>query len=198
MGQPLRPGLHRHGLGLDGAARHPPRRGADRGFVMSDHADWAGLNAAIRATGAERVFVTHGYTASFRRWLGQGYDAGIVATEYDGERGRPRPDASETEGMKRFAALFAALDATTRTDAKGRGPCRLSSAPPEEDRLWTVALFSGPPAETRDHRHRLRHLGGRGRRDPDWLFEDAYAVAGDLAETISLILPPRPATSTSA
>lgn len=59
------------------------RRSADRGFVMSDHADWAGLNTAIAATGAERVFVTHGYTSVFRRWLEeQGYDAGIVSTDY--------------------------------------------------------------------------------------------------------------------
>ena len=50
------------------------RRAADRGFVVSDHADWAGLNEAIRATGASRILVTHGYTASFRRWLeDQGY-----------------------------------------------------------------------------------------------------------------------------
>ncbi len=62
------------------------RRGTDRGFIVSDHADWPGLNDAIRATGAERVFVTHGYTAAFRRWLeDQGYDAGIVATDYAGE-----------------------------------------------------------------------------------------------------------------
>ncbi len=62
------------------------RRAADRGFVMSDHADWTGLNAAIRATGAERVFVTHGYTSVFRRWLEtQGYDARIVQTEFEGD-----------------------------------------------------------------------------------------------------------------
>jgi putative mRNA 3-end processing factor len=62
------------------------RRGAARGFVISDHADWDGLNAAIRATGAERVFVTHGYTAVFRRWLEeQGYDARIVETRFSGE-----------------------------------------------------------------------------------------------------------------
>ncbi|HDR29216.1 MAG TPA: ligase-associated DNA damage response exonuclease [Rhodovulum sp.] len=62
------------------------RRGAERGFVLSDHADWAGLNAAIRATGAERVFVTHGYTSVFRRWLAdQGYDAEIVRTAFQGE-----------------------------------------------------------------------------------------------------------------
>jgi putative mRNA 3-end processing factor len=62
------------------------RRAADRGFVVSDHADWKGLNAAIAATGATRVFVTHGYTAQFSRWLTeQGYDAGIVETEFGGE-----------------------------------------------------------------------------------------------------------------
>lgn len=62
------------------------RRAADRGFVVSDHADWDGLNSAISATGAERVFVTHGYTAQFRQWLeSQGYDAAIVETDYSGE-----------------------------------------------------------------------------------------------------------------
>lgn len=71
------------------------RRGADRGFVVSDHADWPGLNAAIAATGAERVFVTHGYTAVFRRWLeSQGYDAQIVETQFDGESVDPEGDAA--------------------------------------------------------------------------------------------------------
>lgn len=68
------------------------RRGLSTGFVMSDHADWPGLNAAIAVTGASRVFVTHGYTGPFRRWLeAQGYDAGIVATQFAGE-------AAEGEG----------------------------------------------------------------------------------------------------
>ncbi len=62
------------------------RRAADRGFVISDHADWPGLNAAIRATGAERVLVTHGYTSVFQRWLeSQGYDAHVLETEFEGE-----------------------------------------------------------------------------------------------------------------
>ena len=62
------------------------RRAADRGFVVSDHADWPGLNAAIAATGAERIFVTHGYTGVFCRWLTeQGYDAKVVETDYEGE-----------------------------------------------------------------------------------------------------------------
>ena len=65
------------------ALRGVRRRAVDRGFVMSDHADWEGLNSAIRATGCERVFVTHGYTSVFRRWLEElGYDAGIVEAEF--------------------------------------------------------------------------------------------------------------------
>ena len=55
------------------------RRGVEAAFILSDHADWPGLNAAVRATGAERVFATHGYVEPFRRWLAeQGYEAGIV------------------------------------------------------------------------------------------------------------------------
>ncbi|GFE63588.1 ligase-associated DNA damage response exonuclease [Litoreibacter roseus] len=73
------------------------RRAADRGFIMSDHADWDGLNEAIKATGAERVFVTHGYTSVFARWLSeQGYDAGIVETEFEGES-LDQPDAEVVE-----------------------------------------------------------------------------------------------------
>ena len=62
------------------------RRAADRGFVLSDHADWPGLNEAVEATGAERVFVTHGSTAAFSRWLREkGLDSQEVATLYEGE-----------------------------------------------------------------------------------------------------------------
>ncbi len=62
------------------------RRAADRGFIVSDHADWEGLNQAIKATGATRVFATHGYTSAFQRWLSeQGYDAHVVSTDYQGE-----------------------------------------------------------------------------------------------------------------
>ena len=70
---------------LRGARR---RRGADRGFVLSDHCDWHELNTAIKATGAEKVFVTHGYTEIFAQWLNEtGYEAGEVKTQYEGELG---------------------------------------------------------------------------------------------------------------
>ncbi len=68
---------------LRGARR---RRSVDRGFVLSDHADWPGLQRAIAATGAERVVVTHGYEAVMVRWLGdQGLQASAFATEYGEE-----------------------------------------------------------------------------------------------------------------
>ena len=70
-------------MNIRGAKR---RRAADRGFVLSDHADWPGLNQAIADTGAERVYVTHGFTAAFSRWLReQGYESEEVKTSYEGE-----------------------------------------------------------------------------------------------------------------
>ena len=62
------------------------RRGVDRGFVMSDHADWPGLMSAIQATGAEHIRVTHGSVPVLVRWLcEQGLDAQAFATEYGGD-----------------------------------------------------------------------------------------------------------------
>ncbi|MEP6997916.1 MAG: ligase-associated DNA damage response exonuclease [Betaproteobacteria bacterium] len=70
---------------LRGARR---RRGVDRGFALSDHADWAGLNVAIAATGATRVFITHGQIAVMVRWLSQqGFDASAFATEFEDDGG---------------------------------------------------------------------------------------------------------------
>ena len=62
------------------------RRSVDRGFVLSDHADWPGLLSAIEATGAERVWVTHGYRGPMVRWLREkGIEAEAVQTAYEGE-----------------------------------------------------------------------------------------------------------------
>jgi putative mRNA 3-end processing factor len=70
-------------MSLRGARR---RRGADRGFALSDHVDWDSLNTAVRETGAERVYVTHGYTEIYTQWLReQGLEAHAVQTRYEGE-----------------------------------------------------------------------------------------------------------------
>jgi len=72
------------------------RRGCERGFVLSDHADFPGLVAAVEATGARRVLVTHGSSESFARFLrGRGLDADVLATRFTGEQ--PDRDDSEPE-----------------------------------------------------------------------------------------------------
>jgi putative mRNA 3-end processing factor len=81
---------------LRGARR---RRGVDRGFVLSDHADWPGLMSAIRATEAPRVIVTHGAIPVMVRWLRQsGLDASGFDTEYGDE------DEAATPGEAAAAA----------------------------------------------------------------------------------------------
>lgn len=62
------------------------RRAGDRGFVISDHADWSGLLSAVKATDAENIYVTHGYTDVFARYLNEiGLNAQVVPTEFGGE-----------------------------------------------------------------------------------------------------------------
>jgi putative mRNA 3-end processing factor len=62
------------------------RRSIDRGFVLSDHADWPDLQRAISETGAESVLVTHGYRAPLVRWLQEnGKQARALETRFEGE-----------------------------------------------------------------------------------------------------------------
>jgi putative mRNA 3-end processing factor len=61
------------------------RRSVDRGFILSDHADWPGLTGVIRATGADHIMVTHGYVAPLVRWLQElGLAASGVETSFHG------------------------------------------------------------------------------------------------------------------
>jgi putative mRNA 3-end processing factor len=87
---------------LRGARR---RRSLDRGFVLSDHADWPALNAAIAATGASRVIITHGQIAVMVRWLQQqGLDARAFATEFEDDGGdeeaQPPEAAAQAEAVE--------------------------------------------------------------------------------------------------
>ena len=81
---------------LRGARR---RRNVDRGFILSDHADWPGLLEAIAASGAPRVIVTHGYVEPLVRYLAeQGLQSGAFKTEYgDDEDAKPADEAAAAE-----------------------------------------------------------------------------------------------------
>jgi putative mRNA 3-end processing factor len=62
------------------------RRAVDRGFVLSDHADWTELQTAIRETHAETVFVTHGFIPELVRWLNEiGINALPLKTNHYGD-----------------------------------------------------------------------------------------------------------------
>ncbi len=73
------------------------RRAVDKGFVLSDHCDWYGLLDSIKATGAEKIIATHGYTDIFSRYLRElGYDARTAKTQYEGEAGEVQSDGIPT------------------------------------------------------------------------------------------------------
>jgi putative mRNA 3-end processing factor len=76
------------------------RKNADAGFALSDHADWEGLLSAVKATGAQRVFATHGFQPAFSRYLNeQGIEAAEVKTEFGGEEEDNKTDDPVIENM---------------------------------------------------------------------------------------------------
>lgn len=92
--------------------------------------------------------------------------------------------------MKRFAALFAALDGTTKTSAKLEALAAYLRDAPEPDRVQTIALLSSRRPKRAATSTELRAWAAEAAGLPLWLFEESYAVVGDLAETIALVLPP--------
>jgi putative mRNA 3-end processing factor len=81
---PISTGFVSGWMRIRGARR---RRSLDRGFVLSDHADWPALLTAIDATGASSVWVTHGYRHPLVRWLSEkGLQAQAVDTRFEGEQ----------------------------------------------------------------------------------------------------------------
>ena len=71
-------------MAVRGARR---RRGYERGFVLSDHADWRSLIDTIQATGARQVYVTHGQNDVLARYLREvcHLDAAPLQTLFEGE-----------------------------------------------------------------------------------------------------------------
>jgi putative mRNA 3-end processing factor len=74
------------------------RKNVDAGFALSDHADWDGLLTAVKATGASKVFVTHGFQSAFSRYLNElGIEAAEVKTDYGSEEEEIVKEISNTE-----------------------------------------------------------------------------------------------------
>lgn len=60
------------------------KQAADFGFTLSDHVDWPSLNNVVRETGAQKIYVTHGYTQAYSTWLrSKGYDAEIIEHKFN-------------------------------------------------------------------------------------------------------------------
>ena len=92
--------------------------------------------------------------------------------------------------MQRFARLFEELDRTTRISAKVAALARYLSEVEDGDRLWAMALLSGRTPKRAVNATDLRTWAAEAAGISPWLFEESYAVVGDLAETIALVLPP--------
>lgn len=97
--------------------------------------------------------------------------------------------------MNRFAALFNAIDQSTKTTVKVAALADYFSDAPDQDRMWTIALFSGRRPKRAVTTTKLREWAAEQAGIPLWLFEESYPIVGDLAETITLVLPPVESTA---
>lgn len=94
--------------------------------------------------------------------------------------------------MKAFATLFLRLDATTSSNAKLEALRGYFDKAPADDAAWAVYFLAGGRPRQLVPTRLLRELATALAGLPDWLFEESYQAVGDLAETISLLLPLHP------
>ncbi len=97
--------------------------------------------------------------------------------------------------MNRFATLYTALDETTKTNAKVAALVDYFQAAPAKDAIWAVSFLIGRKPRQIVPTRKLRQWAAELAGIPDWLFDASYDVVGDLAETITLILPVSSSTS---
>ena len=168
------------------------RRAVDRGFVLSDHVDWPSILSAVEATGATRVWVTHGTREPLVRWLTErGIDAQCRRQSMEG-RGGHGPGGSRRRGdhgVKAFARLFSAIDETMRTNEKVDAMVDYFRSAEPADAAWAVWFLSGGRPKRLIPVRRLAAWAMEETDVPDWLFAECYDAVGDLAETMSLLLP---------
>ncbi len=91
--------------------------------------------------------------------------------------------------MKRFARLYRTLDETTRTRVKVEALVAYLQTAPPEDAIWALSFLMGRKPRQAVPTSRLRQWATEEAGIPGWLFDASYDVVGDLAETISLLLP---------
>jgi DNA ligase 1 len=94
--------------------------------------------------------------------------------------------------LKRFAALYAELDASTSTQSKVNALRRYLGDAAPEDAAWVVYFLAGGKPRQVVRTAALRGLACELAGVADWLFEASYQAVGDLAETIALLLPDEP------
>jgi DNA ligase 1 len=97
--------------------------------------------------------------------------------------------------MKRFAALYTALDGTTSTKEKLEALIAYFSAAEPEDAAWASYFLSGGKPRQSVPTRLLTEFARERAGLPQWLFDESYQAVGDLAETIAHILPPAQRTS---
>ena len=97
--------------------------------------------------------------------------------------------------MRRFARLFAELDETTRTSEKVDAMARYFADAPPADAAWAVHFLSGGRPKRLIPVRRLAAWATEIAQVPEWLFEECYHAVGDLAESITLLLPERDAST---
>ena len=97
--------------------------------------------------------------------------------------------------MKAFAELYANLDATTSSNAKLAALQDYFGQAPAADAAWAVYFLAGGRPRQLVPTRQLRELATAMAGLPEWLFEESYQSVGDLAETISLLLPEADHTS---
>ncbi|MEG2392753.1 MAG: ATP-dependent DNA ligase, partial [Pseudomonas sp.] len=97
--------------------------------------------------------------------------------------------------MKAFAELYAELDATTSSNAKLSAMQAYFAKAEPQDAAWAVYFLSGGRPRQLVPVRILRELAVAVSGLTPWLFEESYQSVGDLAETISLVLPENPHSS---
>src|SRR6185436_3700247 len=93
--------------------------------------------------------------------------------------------------MKKFAALYTAIDSTTSTKAKTDAMVAYFSRAAPRDAAWAMYFLTGHKPRQAVPTKRLHLWAAEAAGLPLWLFEESYDAVGDLAETIALVLPPR-------